>query len=343
MTGKERFLAVLNGKQPDRVPTGELDINPRVIRALTGTDDIFVLAEQIGLDGIFVWPDRRKTYLDADHFVDDFGSVRVDTHIPGDYPVPVKFPVEEPEDLAHYKMPSASDERIWAGVQDALDRVGKDLCVVARIRDVISFPRDVLGYENFLVSFITEPEMLSELMDMSVAYSTEHARNLRGLGVDVVCMCDDIANAPGPLMGAEKYHEQVLPHFKKLISNCHDLGLKVIKHSDGNLMPIMDDLIDSGIDCLDPIDPMGNMDMAHIKKTYGDKIAMMGNVDCVKTLVDGTPEEIEEEVKSCLRAGAAGGGLILASSNSIHAGVKPENYLHMVRCVEKYGHYPMDL
>jgi uroporphyrinogen decarboxylase len=121
------------------------------------------------------------------------------------------------------------------------------------------------------------------------------------------------------------------------------LGLTVIKHTDGNLWPIIDMIIDSGIDCLDPIDPLAGMDLAEVKAKYGDRVALKGNVDCAETMTFGTPEDVIAETKEALRKGAPGGGFILSSSNSIHSSVKPENYTAFLETWREYGRYPLTL
>lgn len=337
MTGKERMLAALNRKQPDRIPTAELEVHPAVMRKITGTDDPVIFAYETDMDAIFVWPDRRMKWIDKDHFYDDFGVLR--QHVPDEYPVPVDSPFKSPADVAKFKMPSADDPAIWRSTQEIYDRCGKEKLVVARVRDVLSFPRDGMGYMDFLISFVDEQEMLEELMDMSVEYTTQVVKNLKSIGIEAVAMCDDIADNTSPLMGPRAYKTIVLPYFKKLITNMHDIGVKVIKHSDGNLNPILPELIDSGIDCLHPIDKRGGMDMKAIKKKYGDRIAMMGNIDCVQTLTTGTIEQLEAEIEDTIAQGATNGGLILSSSNSIHAGVSPELYAHMLKYIRENTYY----
>ncbi|MCK4805294.1 MAG: uroporphyrinogen decarboxylase, partial [Spirochaetes bacterium] len=100
---------------------------------------------------------------------------------------------------------------------------------------------------------------------------------------------------------------------------------------------------DSGIDCLDPIDPLGGMDMLYIRENYSSRIARKGNIDCVKVLVDGKPDQVVEAVKDCIRKGSPGGGHIISSSNSLHAGINPELYKIMLETVRKYGEYPIRL
>ncbi len=93
----------------------------------------------------------------------------------------------------------------------------------------------------------------------------------------------------------------------------------------------------------DPIDPLGDMDIAYMKKTYGDRLALKGNVNCATTLVNGTVREVVQETLSVIEAASAGGGLILSSSNSIHSSVNPANYLAMLSTIKAYGQYPIKL
>jgi uroporphyrinogen decarboxylase len=117
----------------------------------------------------------------------------------------------------------------------------------------------------------------------------------------------------------------------------------VIKHTDGNIMPLMDMILDAGFDCLDPIDPLGGMDMARMKREHGRAVALKGNVNCATTLVDGTVEDVVRDTRGVIRAAAEGGGLIVSSSNSIHSSVAPLNYLAMLSTIKAYGCYPIRL
>ncbi len=97
------------------------------------------------------------------------------------------------------------------------------------------------------------------------------------------------------------------------------------------------------IDGIHPIDPMAGMNLGEAKAKYGNRICLMGNVNCGSTLSWGTIEEVRQEVKDCIRKAGYGGGYICASSNSIHSGVKPENYVAMVKAIREYGRYPLKL
>lgn len=224
-----------------------------------------------------------------------------------------------------------------------MDLFGQEKCVIARVRDVFSQPRDLMGFENFLAGFYEEPKLVQRLMEMSVEYSGRICENLAGLGIEVIVVGDDIANDQALLMNPDMYREQVLPHFEALVKKAKSLGLKVIKHSDGDLNSVVEDLVNTGIDCLDPIDARGNMDLAALKARYGNRIAFKGNVDCVETLVNKTEDQVRREVACCLLQGSVGGGHIISSSNSIHSGINPQNYKVFLDALKELGTYPLDI
>ena len=110
----------------------------------------------------------------------------------------------------------------------------------------------------------------------------------------------------------------------------------------GSVIDIIPDAIEIGLDVLQSVQPEArNMNPYELKAKFGDRVALKGNVDCVRTLVFGTTDEVVAETKEALRKGGPGGGYILSSSNSIHSSVKPENYLAMVETVRDFGKYPL--
>jgi uroporphyrinogen decarboxylase len=169
------------------------------------------------------------------------------------------------------------------------------------------------------------------------------AREVAARGVKIVYTGDDVAGTDGPLMSPASFHALFAPGLHRVIGGFKELGLKVIKHTDGMLWPIIDSIVDSGIDCLDPIDPIAGMDLAQVKAKYGSRIALKGNVDCAHLMTLGSPAQVAEATRAALRQGAPGGGFILSSSNSIHSSVKPENYAAMLAALKESGSYPISL
>jgi uroporphyrinogen decarboxylase len=177
---------------------------------------------------------------------------------------------------------------------------------------------------------------------MVIDYKIRLMRRAIREGADAVVSGDDYANQHGTVMSPQHFRQFVLPYLKRSIDAAHDEGVPFIKHTDGNIWAILDDLVQAGIDALDPIEPAAGMDIGEVKAKYGDRIAVIGNVDCSFVLTRGTVEEVEEAVKETIAKASPGGGHILASSNSIHPAVKPENYKAMVEAARKFGRYPID-
>jgi uroporphyrinogen decarboxylase len=105
----------------------------------------------------------------------------------------------------------------------------------------------------------------------------------------------------------------------------------------------MDLLLDTGIDGLHPIDPLAGMDLREVKEKHGKDLCVMGNINCAATLSWKSVEEVRQEVKEAIKKAGYGGGYICMSSNSIHSGVNPENYVEMVKAIREYGKYPLEL
>lgn len=340
MTGKERLLCALGRGVPDRVPTLEWVLDPVVTLAMTGDSDQIDFARKAGVDGVSVSLDYRKTDIDGRRHIDEWGVTRVSY---GEYPTPVGHPVKTMADFEKLPIPDPDDESHYQSIRTALARcAGDGIAVVARVKDVFSQPRDLMGFEDWLLSFYTDPELSQALMEMCVGHSTRVARNLRALGVEICVIGDDIATNRGLLVSPDMFRGQILPHFARLVQNLKEAGLRVIKHSDGDLHDVLPDLVGTGFDCIDPIDPLGGMDMADVTAAYGGRVARKGNVDCVETLVSKPADDVWRETARCLLEGAGAPGHIISSSNSIHRGINPGNYRAFLDAVHALGAYPLD-
>jgi len=119
----------------------------------------------------------------------------------------------------------------------------------------------------------------------------------------------------------------------------HDKGIKVIFHSDGNLMEILDDLVECNIDGLNPLEPLSGMDIGKIKRRIGQKVVLIGNIDCSHLLPFGTTEEVRKEVRKTIEVAASGSGFILASSSELHNEIPFENIIAFIECGKKYGSF----
>lgn len=342
LTPKERMLRVLRRQEPDRVPHFEWLVDRKVREAiLPGCKDHNDFAVRMGHDAVLVDPIFTKTPLANGRYLSEWGYVGQKTQ--EEHGIEVESPISTLADLERYTPPDPYLPGRYAAVEQALAAYGDRYAVIVHLNDVFSLPRYLMGMENLLVAIARDPELVRALVDMSVDVNLKMAKEVARRGVQFVFTGDDLAWTKGPLMSPRHFRELFYPGLCRVVGGFKELGLYVIKHTDGNLWPIIDMIVDSGIDCLDPIDPLAGMDLAEVKARYGQRIALKGNVDCANLMTFGTPEETAQATKEALRQGMPGGGFILSSSNSIHSGVKPENYLALVRTLQAFGSYPPKL
>lgn len=340
LTGEQRVIRVLNRREPDRVPHFEWIIDKRVRTAiLPGCASHTEFAVAMGHDAVIVDPWFDKTPVGPGEWKTEWGyTVRESAEEHG---IESSSPISTMEDFQRYVPPDPRRPERYKHIQSSVATYGGKLAVIVHLNDVFSLPRYLLGYENLLMAIAAEPDLVRALVDMSVDINLAMAKELAARGVKIVYTGDDYAGDTGPLMSPAHFRSLFAPGLRRVMGGFKELGLLVIKHTDGLLWPIIDMIVDSGIDCLDPIDPVAGMSLREVKQKYGRRIALKGNVDCSHLMTLGTPAQVEEATREALRAGAPGGGFILSSSNSIHSTVKPENYVAMLETLKKHGRYPI--
>lgn len=193
------------------------------------------------------------------------------------------------------------------------------------------------------MAFYTNPELVLHVHQIVLDYQLRYINNAISAGADIVWIAGDWAYNSGPMFSPEHYNKFVLPPFRALVQEAKKSNAYVMKHSDGNCWSLLDSIVEAGVDCFHPVDPLAGMDIGEVKQKYGNRLCLMGNVNCASTLSFGTVEEVQRETKEVIRKAGIGGGLIIASSNSIHSAVRPENYVEMVRTIREYGKYPLDI
>lgn len=156
--------------------------------------------------------------------------------------------------------------------------------------------------------------------------------------LDGFALCSDYCLNTGPFLSPAMFDEFVTPYLAELIAGYRSLGLYSIKHTDGNIMPILDSLVETRPDALHSIDPQAGVDIAEVKRLVGDKVCLIGNVNC--GLMDtGTDEEVVESARYALKHGMPGGGYIFSTSNCVYTGMDLERYELMVDVWRKEGNY----
>ena len=244
------------------------------------------------------------------------------------------------ETSGRFEFPDPYASGRFERLQEAVERFRGRVPVVIFLRDGWSEVRDLHGFSESLVDLIDNPRLIRAMIEKAVDYYSELGALAAKLGAEIALSGDDLAGNHGLFMSPRHVAEIICPAMKRLYANWHRSGLYVMKHSDGNLMPVMDLLLDAKPDGLHPIDPLAGMSLEQMKRQYGGRVCLMGNVNCAGHLVFGTREQVIEETRHCIDVAAPGGGYILSSSNSIPRSVKPENYVAMIETVKQYGQYP---
>jgi uroporphyrinogen decarboxylase len=197
------------------------------------------------------------------------------------------------------------------------------------------------GLVEFSVRLYEESdEVLAEcrqrVVDMARVAESYAARP--GL-LDGFTLCSDYCFNDNPFMSPDMFSEFVTPFLKDIVAAYRDMGFYVIKHTDGNIMPIVDQLVECNPHALHSLDPQGGVDLAKVKRLYGDKVCLIGNVNCA-LLQTGTEEECVADVRRSLRDGMPGFGYIFSTSNCAYTGLALERYELMNRIWREEGVYP---
>lgn len=340
LTSAERVMRVLRRQEPDRIPHFEWIIDRRVRDAICPGSSAEEFTVRMELDAMLTAPDYTKEQIGPRRFRNEWGSILQKGG--EEHSTVLDGPIKTLDDLSNYEPPDPHALHRFDSLKKLVRQYKGKYAIGVHLNDVLSIPRNLMGFQNLMMAF-SEPELIKGLVDLSVNLNIELVKEVAKLGADFVFTGDDYASTEVPFISPKMFAKYLYPGLKKVIAGFHEQGLPVIKHTDGNIMPLLEMIIDSGIDCLDPIDPLAGLDITDIKNKYGDRIAVKGNIDCAHTLTFGSVEDVVKETLEVIRKAGPGGGIIISSSNSIHSAVKPGNYLAMLNTIRTYGKYPISL
>ena len=166
----------------------------------------------------------------------------------------------------------------------------------------------------------------------------DRAERLRGHGVDGFALCCDYCFNDGPFLSPTMFAEFVTPFLAELVAGYRQMGYYVIKHTDGQIMPILDQLVACRPHALHSLDPMAGVDIAEVKRLVGDRVCLIGNVNCA-LMQTGTDEEVRASAEYALRSGMPGGGSIFSTSNVAFKGLPLERYELIMQVRGELGWY----
>lgn len=225
-------------------------------------------------------------------------------------------------------------------VDRAVNELGHEMMVMSTADVEIGSTFD--WAETFLIGLVEAPDLIHRYLDARLNNTLALTKILLEHGVQGIHGGYDWASNKGPMFSPRHFRKFVFPRLKQITDLCHQFNVPYIKHTDGNINALLDDLIDAGVDGFHAIEPRAGMDIGAIKQRYGKRLTLIGNVDCSTVLVDGPLDAVRTQTKQVIRAAAEGGGFLLSSSNSIHPGVKPEYYLEMLATAREFGNYPIE-
>ncbi len=201
------------------------------------------------------------------------------------------------------------------------------------------------GFEQMLMDVAINPEFVCALMEKLLELhlkGTGQYLDAVGKYLDVYRTSDDLATQNGLLMSPGAYRQLIKPYFKKYVEFVRSkTDAKIFYHSCGNVADLIDDLVQAGVEILNPVQVSALGDTRALKSRFGDKVSFWGGIDTQRVLPDGTPEEVEAEVKRRIHDMAPGGGYVVAAVHNIQPDVPTRNIVAMARAVEKYGVYPL--
>ncbi|MGQ9632165.1 MAG: uroporphyrinogen decarboxylase family protein [bacterium] len=353
MTPRERVLGALKREPVDRIPYVEHYFHPRVAIDIAGGPDKFTSDERalrslesgefdaldisafawievdisrvVGRDNIVYWGafgpfEGGKSYL-LDPKTPELG-------FSSDGILKTRSDLDK---MAFRKL----DDAFWEPARKFVESKG-NFAANAMLWLGIDPTWHSMGFEHFAVCLAENPGFVEEILGRIADWCAEVAKGLCEIGFDFIWAADDIAYKTAPLFSPKMYREVLLPHTRRVAEN---ITIPWAYHSDGNLMPILDDMLTQGMNAIHPLEP-GSMDLRELKRRYGDRIAFIGNIN-MDLLARGTPEEVRQEVKERIALMGPGYGYLISSSNSIAEYCKPENVVAMVEAIKEFGRYPL--
>jgi hypothetical protein len=339
MTSRERVLAALRRGQPDRVPYCEIAIDRALACQLMGwggcgdqaanleanpyrVEEARAIAARLQLDNICCVL-RAPVYAHKSPGQDGrlfYGEGMIKSEA----------------DLALIQLPDPYADQLYAEAETFARHKGDySAWFVTRLG---IFPTWLsMGIETFSLALYDNPSLVETILDLYFDWAAVVAERACQLGFDVFVSTDDVAFKTAPFFSPAVFHNLVLPRYRRVRPK---ISLPWVVHSDGNVLPFLDDLLSLGVDGLHP-NEKGAMDIRALKRTCGDRLCLLGNVD-LNLLGMGTPQAVTEEVRQLIRDVAPGGGYIVTSGNSLAGYLRPENVLALSAAVQKYGKYPLE-
>jgi uroporphyrinogen decarboxylase len=358
---KQRVLAAANRAQPDRVPM-DFHGNPWVLERLTrdlGVSTHRALLTRLRSDIVDLRGVVDPKYCGPRPATRELGGgvrenfwgwrQKIMPSATGPEDCFVEFVLAEAasiEDFERHRWPSAD----WFDFSDFAARLAEwqDLAVMASGASVFQHPTFLRGIDQLLMDMALRPEMAHWLMDRFTDFYLDFFDRMLSAArgrIDILRTADDLGTQRGLFFSPEMFRTFLKPRLKKLVDMAHSHGVKFLFHSCGAIRPLIEDLIEIGVDILDPLQAAAEgMEPQWLKSAYGDRLCLHGGICTQYLLPKGTPDQVRDEVRRRVAILGAGGGYILAPCHVLQTDVPTENILAMSDAGLEFGRYwPIDL
>ncbi|HAX98562.1 MAG TPA: uroporphyrinogen-III decarboxylase [Candidatus Atribacteria bacterium] len=377
MTSRERVILSLNHKEPDMVPidlgsshvTGIHIDAYEMLKKYLGIkgydiqiiDQLQCLAkvedevlQALDIDTRSIFPRFRKKELQEDDekwfFTDEWGVSWVRKKDGGLYFELADHPFKNAEikDIENFDWPSPDDPYRVKGLRDDARELYEktDYALVGDVYSgcVMEFIWFQTGLVRFLTDMVLDPEFIKKIIERSLKIQLKIIDNfLKEVGeyLQVLVINGDLGTQQGPLLSPKLYREFLMPYEKSIVQFVKErTKAKIFRHTCGSIYKLIPDILQTGIDVLNPIQVSAeNMDPVQLKREFGSQLSFWGGVDSQKILSQGNTDDVTEEVKKRISQLSSGGGYILGSVHNIQPDVKPENIVALYQAARKFGKY----
>lgn len=360
MKHRDRILASLNHEEPDRCPMhisftpefadrlkADMVMTERVLNFSRpihnphGGGNTYELEQVLGVDMLLTSVGWANSYYgEADEYTDEWGvtwrAVPYETPFGvGHYTEMIGHPLATDGAISQYHPPDPSRPELYYDAQWTLKQFKDEYWITGvTVTTIWETAWALRGYERMLADLVSNPDLAEVILDIPYRYHLTAARKLVEMGVDMIWIGDDVGAQHAMLISPRHWRRFLKPRMASFISELKAINphLKIAYHSDGNILPIIPELIEIGLDVLNPIQP-ACMDPAQLKRLYGDQLCFWGTIDEQHTLPFGTPQEVRNEVLMRLRTIGRNGGLIIGPTHHVQLDTPLENFWAMIDAI----------
>ncbi len=360
MKHRERVRAALSHEAPDRCPMqvsftpefadrlrADLAMGDRLLNLSRGGHNphgggnTYELERALGEDMLLTSVGWANSYYQSDEeYTDEWGirwrAVPYETPFgTGSYTEMIGHPLAQDGAISQYHGPDPNRDALYDDARGTLAQFGSEYWIVGvTVTTIWETAWALRGYDRMLADLVQNPDLAECILEIPYQYHLTAAKRLVEMGVDMVWLGDDVGAQRSMLISPRHWRRYLKPRMANFISSLKAINpkVKVAYHSDGDIRAIIPELVDIGLDVLNPIQP-ACMDPAELKGLYGDRLCFWGTIDEQQTLPFGTPETVREEVLTRLQTVGKDGGLILGPTHHVQLDTPLENFWAMVEAI----------